>query len=373
MRAAAAKNIDLAVIGGGLIGAAIAWGAARRGAHVALLDEGDTALRASRGNFGLVWLQGKGLGAPPYMRWSLRAGRLWQDFDAALAEDCGFDIGWRRPGGFHFCFSDAELEGRRRVAEQTRSAGGDIDIEVIERAQLQKDLPRLGERVAGASYCSQDSHVSPLLLLRALHLSLRRRGGNYRPGFPVDRIEPDGQGFTLSSGGERLGCDKVVVAAGLGGPSLAGQLGIALPVKPERGQIVVTERVAPFFPYAANNLRQTEEGSFLFGSSHEEAGLDDGTDVATAARLVRAAIEVFPALAEASVVRVWGALRILSPDGRPIYQQSPRHPGAFAVTCHSGVTLASVHALDLGPAILAGRLPDDVRTFSSDRFHVQAH
>ena len=278
------KNIDLAVIGGGLIGAAIAWGAVRQGANVVVLDEGDAAFRASRGNFGLIWLQGKGIGAPPYMRWSLRAGRLWQNFNAMLVEDCGFDIGWRRPGGFHFCFSDEELEGRRTIVEQTRSVGGDIDIEVIERPQLQKDLPRLGERVAGASYCSADSHVSPLLLMRALHLLLQRHGGAYRAGFTVDRVQPDGKGFILSSSGEQMGCQRVVIAAGLGGQSLARQVDIDLPVQPERGQIVATERVAPFFPYASNCLRQTEEGSFLFGSSHEDAGLDDGTDVRTGSK-----------------------------------------------------------------------------------------
>jgi len=374
MRTATAPgSVDLAVVGGGLIGAAIAWGAAREGASVALLDEGDAAFRASRGNFGLIWLQGKGVGAPPYMRWSLRAGRLWHDFNAALVDDCGFDIGWRRPGGFHFCFTGEQLEARRRVAEETQAAGGDIDIEVVERRHLRQDLPPLGERVVGASYSAADSHVSPLLLMQALHGSLQRRGGLYRSGFRVDRIRPDGQGFSLASGEERIGCGKVVIAAGLGGRALAQQVGIALPVRPERGQIVVTERVAPYFPYAANCLRQTEEGSFLFGSSHEDAGLDEGTDVPTAASLVRTALDVFPALGLAAVLRVWGALRILSPDGLPIYQQSSRHPGAFGVTCHSGVTLASVHALALAAAILKGGLPDEVQAFSSDRFHVQAH
>ena len=55
---------DVAVVGGGLVGSAVAWGLARQGARVAVFDEGDTALRASRGNFGLVWVQGKGDGMP---------------------------------------------------------------------------------------------------------------------------------------------------------------------------------------------------------------------------------------------------------------------------------------------------------------------
>src|SRR4051794_37614614 len=60
---------DLIVIGGGLVGGAIAWGAQARGADVVLLDEGDIAYRATRGNFGLVWVQSKGVGMPPYAQW----------------------------------------------------------------------------------------------------------------------------------------------------------------------------------------------------------------------------------------------------------------------------------------------------------------
>jgi glycine/D-amino acid oxidase-like deaminating enzyme len=58
----------------------------------------------------------------------------------------------------------------------------------------------------------------------------------------------------------------------------------------------------------------------------------------------------------------------MSPDGFPIYEQSTRYPGAFAATCHSGVTLAGAHALALAPAILQGSLPDELSAFASRRF-----
>ena len=64
MAGASHNEFDFAVIGGGLVGAAIAWGLARRGRSVAMLDEGDIAFRASRGNFALIWVQSKGGGMP---------------------------------------------------------------------------------------------------------------------------------------------------------------------------------------------------------------------------------------------------------------------------------------------------------------------
>jgi glycine/D-amino acid oxidase-like deaminating enzyme len=68
------------------------------------------------------------------------------------------------------------------------------------------------------------------------------------------------------------------------------------------------------------------------------------------------------------VVRGWGALRVMTPDGYPIYEEVPNHPGAYVVTAHSGITLAAAHARRLAPAIAAGRIPDELSAFSSRRF-----
>ncbi len=362
---------DLAVIGGGLIGASIAWGAARAGARVTVLDEGDRALRASTGTFGLIWLQGKGVGTPPYMRWSIRSGELWEEFASELRDGCGVDVGWRRPGGLHFCFEETELAERRAIAARSRADGGDIGMEILDRATVAELVPAIGPEVIGASFSPADAHVDPLATLEALHLDLLRRGATVRRGHRVERIAATGSGFRLDGrDGSSVACDRVVIASGLGGTALAAGVGLHLPVRPERGQILVTERVAPCFPFAASNLRQTEQGTFLIGSSHEQAGMDTGTDVATAAALARGAIRVLPHLADVAVVRHWGSLRILSPDGLPIYDRSATHPGAFVATCHSGVTLAAVHALDVGPALAAGRLPAGLEPFSTERFDV---
>ena len=88
---------DCAVIGGGLVGAAVAYGLAGRGSKVVMLDEGDVAFRASRGNFGLVWVQGKGLGCPEYARWSRHASEMWTDFAAELADTGGVAVPIRAP------------------------------------------------------------------------------------------------------------------------------------------------------------------------------------------------------------------------------------------------------------------------------------
>ena len=111
----------------------------------------------------------------------------------------------------------------------------------------------------------------------------------------------------------------------------------------------------------------------MIGDSQEDRGFDTIVGQPVLSVMADRAVRMFPRLAGLNVVRTWSALRVMSPDGFPIYEQSQSCPGAFVVTCHSGVTLAANHVLTLAPAILAGELPDTVASFSARRFHVPAH
>ena len=111
---------DVIVAGGGLVGSAVAYGLARRGLTVTVLDEGDVAFRASRGNFGLVWVQSKGVGVPEYQRWTRLSSETWTDFARELESETGVDTGHERPGGVTLCLSEAELDVCRANMEQIR-------------------------------------------------------------------------------------------------------------------------------------------------------------------------------------------------------------------------------------------------------------
>jgi glycine/D-amino acid oxidase-like deaminating enzyme len=197
-------------------------------------------------------------------------------------------------------------------------------------------------------------------------------GGRYLPGQRVEEIAAADGSFAVRRGPDRVLGRRLVVAAGLGSRRLAPMVGLDMPVKPLRGQIMVTERLKRFLDLPTAFVRQTAEGSVMVGDSHEDVGFDAGTTPEVMKEIAGRSIATFPALAEASIVRAWGALRVMTPDGFPIYEQSVEHEAAFAAACHSGVTLAGAHALELAPAILAGRLPETLSRFTSRRFHVSA-
>jgi glycine/D-amino acid oxidase-like deaminating enzyme len=368
-----ARTFDVAVIGGGLVGAALAFGLRDLGARLALLDEGDVAHRAARGNFGLIWVQGKGLGMPRYAAWTQRSARAWPRLAALLREETGIEVALRQAGGLHVCLSPEELDARaHRMTQWAAQAGNDTGIDVLDRAGVAARLPGIGPDVAGGTYCALDGDCNPLRLLRALHAGVARAGGVAFPGHGVARIEPGGGRFVLHTAGGTIECGSVVLAAGLGNARLAPMVGLSAPAAANKGQVLVLERVRPFLPFPLETLRQTDDGTVLIGDAQQDRGLDETLDPAVMGVMAARAVRIFPFLRDVRVNRAWAALRVMSPDGFPIYAQSPAHPGAFVAACHSGVTLAAAHALALAPALRAGALPVELASFSSERFDVRA-
>ena len=166
-----------------------------------------------------------------------------------------------------------------------------------------------------------------------------------------------------------LSAGTLPLAAGLGNAALAPQIGVHAPVMPTRGQVLITERLKPFLDYPTNKCRQTKEGSVQLGSTADDVGYDDGTSTDKIEWLATRAIETFPVLKQARLVRAWGALRPLTPDGYPIYQESESCPGAYVVSSHSGVTLAASHCYLLGPWTSGlTQTPPEFKSFRGERF-----
>lgn len=370
------ETAEIIVVGAGVVGSAIAFGLLRRGHNVMLIDGNGTDFRASKANFGLVWVQGKGSGFPEYQALSRSSALAWAEFAHEVCEHSGLPLDFEQSGGLVFCLGEEEWAKRTalndRIARENPQANR--GTEMIERPELERLLPKasLGPTVVGASFGYNDGHSNPLHLLTSLHAAVGRMGGRMRFADPVRRIAPQGDGFRVETAGAINDCRRVVVAAGLASADLARPLGLELPVHEQRGQILVTERTVPFLPLPASGLRQTREGTVMIGATQEDVGFNTDTTAEATAKLATRATQIIPALAERVIVRQWAGLRVLSPDGAPIYVQSERHPGAFAAICHSGVTLAALHAGAMAEAVSTGAIPAVLQPFGTERFHVQA-
>src|SRR5260370_35526689 len=164
------RRFDAIVIGGGLVGAAIGYGLARAGLAIAMVDEGDVAFRASRGNFGLVWVQSRGLGAPHYQRWTRLSAEEWPGLADDLAERTGISVGLEQPGGLQLCLGEEELNKRQAMMQQMRREAGNFRFEdrMLDHDELATMLPGPRPTVAGASWAPYYGAAHSLHLLHAL-------------------------------------------------------------------------------------------------------------------------------------------------------------------------------------------------------------
>ena len=164
-------------------------------------------------------------------------------------------------------------------------------------------------------------------------------------------------------------CARVVLCAGLGNRELAPQVAclhhFAQPWTSARGRT----GSPPSLNYlGTGHVHQTGEGTLQIGDSKEDVGFDSGTTTKVMAKIAHRAIRLFPLLRNVKLVRAWGALRVMTQDGYPIYQSSTAYPGAHLVTCHSGVTLTAFHEGPLADSIASGLYDSSFEVFHAERF-----
>jgi glycine/D-amino acid oxidase-like deaminating enzyme len=369
------ENTEVIVVGGGVIGVSLAYGMVKNGAKVILIDKVDNRLTASRGNFGLVWVQGKGKGMPRYVEWCIEATEKWPEFAENLETESGFNLNYEKTGGLNICLGEEEHQERVNFIEEMSqaSSSGSYDCEMISIKELQGMIPeiKLGKEVSGASFCSHDGCVNPLNLLKAMSSSFQENGGGYRPEQFVQKIEYSSNGFKIETETHSFNAKKLVLACGLMTTKLASMVGMKVPVIAERGQIIVTESTSRVFNYPTAEIRQNYDGSFMLGASHEAVGYNIETSYEVLQNIAKRAIQILPSLKNLQMIRSWAALRVLTPDKMPVYLESDQYPGAYAITSHSGVSLASLHSSNLVEWILEERIPPGFTAFHPKRFNVQ--
>lgn len=364
---------DWVIVGGGLVGASVAYGLIQKQPQLRILvvDGMDTDHRASVGNFGLVWVQGKGYDFPAYANWSFQGADLWPQFAYHLQQQSQIDIAYQRHGGLEFALTQADLHALSdEMLAMAQHTQGQFQYQLLDRAAALGLQPGLGATVAGAIYSPHDGQVNPLYLLAALHRVIQQMGVDYRPRCAVEQIESRAHGFDVAG----YKTSKVVLCAGLDNQRLGPQLGMSLPVSPLKGQLLITSRApAGMLKYASAQIRQTAEGTIQIGGSHEHTGLDDRVNLQVLQDIATDAVTLLPELAQLQLVRSWGALRVMTPDGAPIYQESREFDGAFGICCHSGVSLAAAHAGPLSDWLLGsleGPQKTLIEAMASDRFAV---
>lgn len=372
------KSVDIIVIGGGLSGSAAALGLVREGAgRVMMFDEQLPTQRLSRGNFGLTWFMCKGAGNPVYAQWCRMACRQWPDFAAEIEEETGYNIELEWTGGVVHAFGEQEFQAHAESIENLKAVCGEVGLDypvrMLSRSEFADLVPdiRLGDEVSGAMFTEEQGHVNPLKLLAAMRCAFQEKGGTFHGGQTVSAILPkkDGTVLVKTSQGDYQ-CEKLVVAAGHGSIRLLRSLGEKLHIYPQRGQLMVTQRYRRVLTVPTLIVRQTPDGTFVIGLSTEDTALDIRVTPEVMKHQAANAIRLFPMLGKLNWIRAWSAIRVMTPDGAPIYSKIPGHDNITVIALHSAVSLAPLAANVVAPWILGIREAGQISQFSNGRFDV---
>ncbi|MCG8473504.1 MAG: FAD-binding oxidoreductase [Desulfobacterales bacterium] len=372
-KSTARRQVDVLVVGGGVTGAGVGYGLARKGVKVCVIDDTPSVDRASRSNMGLIWVQSKALGVPEYMRWGFNSSRLFPELVRELEDASGIHIPYNPTGGLIPTVGEAEYASRSNYIEGLKKEAGSFGYNgsMISRSELEKLLPkiRFGEEVCGAAWCEEDGFLEPLKMMFAMRKGMVNHGGQFIPECRALSVAREGAGYVVKTSAGEIACEKLVLAGGLSNRQLGSWFDVRVPVTPDRAQDLLTERVnEKVLPIPVLGLCQTPGGTIMVGYKHEYVGTDTGFTPEAVASEGRWATSVWPDLAKLRVIRCWSCLRVMPKDGLPIYDTVPGHKNVFVFNCHSAVTLAGIHSATLPDYVLTGALPEDGRIFKLSRF-----
>jgi sarcosine oxidase subunit beta len=367
---ALAASVDVAIVGGGIVGASCAYSLAERGAAPLLLEAGRAGREASGVNAGGVRQQARLL---PEMPLALASLPLWAD----LEERLDAPIEYQRCGDVRLVESEADAVLVRTIAVRERAAG--LDLEWVEGAMLRSLVPGIAPRVLGGTFCPTGGQANPLVVAPTIAQRARDAGASVWEHCPVRSLARDGDGFALDTARGRVRATRVVLSAGAWTPALAAGLGVDLPISLFVPQMTATAALPPVLGTVLLgfsrklSMKQTRSGSVIIGGG--KRGWGDlvtrarGLDEANVRLGAVDAVAVLPILARAETTRSWVGLEGLTPDEMPIVD---RLPGAEAYVaagfCGHGFAIGPVVGQALAEWLLDGRPSLDLSAFRMGRF-----
>ncbi|WP_082119806.1 NAD(P)/FAD-dependent oxidoreductase [Saccharothrix sp. ST-888] len=377
---------DVVVVGAGVVGAACAYYATLAGLSAAVVDRGPVAGGTTGAGEGNLLVSDKEPG--PELDLALLSTRLWREL-AESGDGFGEAIEYEPKGGLVVASGQPGADALRAFAAAQRAAG--VAAEEIAGDRLRELEPHLAPGLAGGFHYPQDAQVQPALAAARLLRAARLAGAEVRLGETVTAVRTgrDGSVLGLTTDRGRIDAPAVVNAAGTWGGALAELAGVALPVLPRRGFVLVTEplpRIVRHKVYAADYVADVASGSaglqtsavvegtpagpVLIGASRERVGFDRTLSVEVLRRLAGQAAALFPVLAGVTVQRAYRGFRPYLPDHLPAIGADPRRPGLYHACGHegAGIGLAPATGLLISRQ-LVGKQPElDLTPFRADRF-----
>jgi len=364
---------DIIVVGAGIVGCAVAYELARRGASVELVDERPVGMGATQASAGVLAPFIEAREGSPLLNLAARSLDLFDEFILRVTADSGVAVPYRRTGTIDMAINDLEMRALETTADVLSKRG--VPALLLDAAGVRSEEPQIGDGVIGGLLIETHGFVAVGELTRALAAAARRHGAHLIEQSRVRRIvRRYGEIVVETSRGSLTG-NAVVLAAG----SWSGEVAIdgittPVPVRPVRGQLLS-------LGWPGTPLRRVtwssrcylvpwDDGTLLVGATVEEAGFDERATVAGVRDLLDAACEIVPRTWSAGFRAARVGLRPATLDGLPVIGPSVALPNLMYATGHyrNGVLLAPLTAQLVADAMLDNRIDPVLAAVSPLRF-----
>jgi glycine oxidase len=365
--------MTVVVIGGGVMGCAVAWRLAAAGASVRVLERAVPGAEASSAAAGILAAQEEAEGPGPLFELCLASRARFPAVVAELQSEVGMDVGYRPTGLLSVAATDAEADALETRYGWQRERG--LRVEWLRGTNVQAAEPALDPRFQAALSFPDDHQLEPRAYLKALSLAAMRAGATFTTGAQVRRIVTEGdRAIGVELDGETVAAETIVVAAGSWSSLVPGAGLPARAVRPMRGQIVQLETRPPAvrgtIVAPGGYLVGRADGRLLVGSTMEHAGYDRRVTAGGIHHVLDLALTLAPSLRDAPVTETWANFRPTTPDRLPALGLAPVR-GVVVATGHfrNGILLSPITALVVRSLVLEGKAPDgmDLAAFRPDR------
>ena len=375
---------NVLVIGGGVIGTSIAYHLTRRNVRVTLLEQGELASGSSGACDGLVFLQSKKPGV--HLQLAMESRKRFEQ----LIKDLPIPIEFKSTGGMVVIENEAEFDAMRLFVQEQRKIG--LDVSLLDAQQTRKREPQLANHIVGATHSLLDGQVHPIALAHAFALGAKKLKAKILTGTRVEGIEISGNRVVSADTSKgRFYADIIVNAAGVSAPEIGKMIGLQIPIKPRRGQIIVTEACHPMLKhclisakYIASkynpdlaegssegiSIEQTKDGNLLLGSTREFVGFDKRTTVEGLNEIIIQTSKIIPLLRNLKMIRAFAGLRPYTPDGLPILGPVEKIQGFIMAAGHEGdgIALSPITGELIAQLIVDNRSDIPLDDFRLNRF-----
>jgi glycine oxidase len=367
------SSTQIAIVGGGVIGACCARAAAQRGLQVTLFAPTPDPAAASPASAGMLAAQIEPADTE-LLPLVVRSRDLYEGLATELKDSTGIDIGFRPTGIATVAFEEERATALFDLVAAQRQAG--LRCDWLQAADMRERWPGVAPQAVGALFAPEDGSLDPGALGSALLADVRRLGVTVETEAVTGLSSVGGRVMGVTTAGSTIPADQVVIAAGAWSPSLDG-LPRHLPIEPVRGQLLATpwpEGVPPVILYHGHKYLLPRGAEAILGSTMERVGFDARTTIEGLAEIRRVTELLCPAISRAPQLRAWAGLRPVTPDGRPIVGADPDLAGLWYATGHgrNGILLAAITGEIIADLLATGHTDHDITPLGVMRFDIGA-